>query len=475
MVRHPLVILIPGCLAVLGLGALAVWLAAVPEVALEARVPGLDKPSDLRARETSAEPVELKGRLTVGEGTPSRIDGSWSRFRGDRFDNIYDEPTPLADHWDGLPPKMWSIEVGEGFASPVVRAGRVYMIDYDRDAKEDVVRCLSLDDGRDIWQFRYADEVKRNHGMSRTIPAVTDTFLVTIGPKCHVACLHPETGEAYWLIDLVQQYGTVVPPWYAGQCPLIDGDRVILAPGGPDVLMTALDAKTGETVWETPNPHGWKMTHSSIMPMTIGGRKTFVYCASGGVVGVDAETGELLWDTDAWKVSMATVPSPLVIDERRVFFCGGYNSGALMLELEPTDDGKFSPNVLYRLKPKEFSSTQQTPILYEGHIYGVREADKQLVCLDLDGKEVWASGSQFVFGLGPYMVVQDKIYAMDDEGLLTICELTPEAFRLVGQYQLLEGHDSWGPMTMVAGRLIVRDMTQMACYDMRAEAATDDE
>ena len=115
-------------------------------------------------------------------------------------------------------------------------------MDYDRDKKQDALRCLSLADGREIWRYAYPVSVKRNHGMSRTVPAVTDKLVVAMGPKCHVVCLDPATGELRWGLDLVRQYGTTVPPWYAGQCPLIDNGAVILAPGGKAALLLACDA-----------------------------------------------------------------------------------------------------------------------------------------------------------------------------------------------------------------------------------------
>ncbi|MHC4907904.1 MAG: outer membrane protein assembly factor BamB family protein, partial [Planctomycetota bacterium] len=103
--------------------------------------------------------------------------------------------------------------------------------------------------------------------MSRTVPAVNEKYIVTIGPKCHVTCLDRVTGEFKWMIDLVAEYGTTEPLWYAGQCPLIVDGKAIVAPAGPDVLMMAVDCETGEVVWKTPNPGGWKMTHCSIIPM----------------------------------------------------------------------------------------------------------------------------------------------------------------------------------------------------------------
>ena len=99
-------------------------------------------------------------------------------------------------------------------------------------------------------------------------------------------------GDLRWGLDLVRQYGATIPPWYAGQCPLVDKGAVILAPGGNSALLLACDSQTGAAIWQTPNPRGWKMTHSSVMPMEFGGQKFYVYCGSGGVASEGVERGD---------------------------------------------------------------------------------------------------------------------------------------------------------------------------------------
>jgi outer membrane protein assembly factor BamB len=207
------------------------------------------------------------------------------------------------------------------------------------------------------------------------------------------------------------------------------------------------------------------MTHSSIMPMEFRGRKMFVYCASDGVVGASAEDGSILWETAEWKISIATVPSPLCLPEGKIFFSGGYNSGALLAQLEERD-GVMAPKSLARLKAGQFGSTQHTPIFFGGHIYGVREKDKELVCLDLKGKELWHSGPEHRFGIGPYLVADGLIYVMSDDGVLTMAEAVPTGYTKLGRAQVLDGHDAWGPMALVGGRLLVRDVTRMVCLDV---------
>jgi outer membrane protein assembly factor BamB len=456
--------LVSALAAVVGVAAIAVWLRAGSVVLLPERVPGLDRADATEGQETSKVPPS--GLLTRGEGKPADLPGSWPRFRGEKFDNIAQPGVALARKWPpGGPKVLWSVELGEGYAGPVVHAGKVYVLDYDRENSADALRCLSLGDGREIWRFSYPSNVKRNHGMSRTVPAIAEDRIVALGPKCQVTCLDAVAGEKQWQIDLVRQYGATVPPWYAGQCPLIDRGRVILAPGGKDALLLAVELATGKPVWKTPNPHGWKMTHSSIMPIEHRGRRMFVYCASDGVVGVSAEDGSIHWETTEWKISIATVPSPLCMTDGRIFFSGGYNAGALLVQLEESG-GTIAPKTLARLKASQFGSTQQTPILYDGHIYGVREKDKELVCLDANGKELWHSGPEHRFGLGPYLIADGLIYVLNDDGVLTMAEASPKGYKELGRAQVIDGHDAWGPMAMVGGRLLVRDFTRMVCLDV---------
>jgi outer membrane protein assembly factor BamB len=187
------------------------------------------------------------------------------------------------------------------------------------------------------------------------------------------------------------------------------------------------------------------------------------------------------------------VSSPGDGTKGRLFLSGGYNAGAMIMRIVERD-GQFTAEVERRLGPREFGSTQHTPILHNGHLYGVREHDEQLVCLDLSGEVLWASGREHRFGLGPYLVAVPRtgegestaaagksessttgalIYVMDDEGRLTLAEARPDGYHQLAEADVLDGHDSWGPMAMVDGRLIVRDLTTMVCLDVKEKEEGD--
>jgi outer membrane protein assembly factor BamB len=296
---------------------------------------------------------------------------------------------------------------------------------------------------------------------------VTDKFVVALDSKCNVLCLDAASGELKWSVSLVREFGATVPEWYAGQCPLVDGDQVILAPGGKATLLLALDLTTGKPLWQTPNPRDWKMTHSSIMPMDFAGKRFYVYCANKGVVGVDTKDGALVWETTDWKISLATVPSPVTMPDGNIFLTGGYGAGSLQLGLEEKD-GKLIPKTRFKLAPEVFGATQHTPILKDGYLYGAR-ADGRFVCLGLDGKVAWASGPAETFGLGSFLMAGDLIFALNDSGKLRSIEASPARFNLLGEAQPLQGRESWGPMAVAGDRLLLRDLTRLVCLDISAK------
>jgi outer membrane protein assembly factor BamB len=206
------------------------------------------------------------------------------------------------------------------------------------------------------------------------------------------------------------------------------------------------------------------MTHSSVVPMEVQGERIYVYCANNGVVGVSAKDGSILWETTVWKISIATVPSPLILPGGRLLLSGGYNAGSLMLQVT-NDQGLWTTRTLFKLDAESFGATQHTPIFYDSHIYGVRP-DGRMVCLDLDGKTLWSSPSSDQFGLGPFLLADGMILAMNDAGLLRLIEARPQEYRRLSEARVLKGRESWGPLALADGRLYARDLTRLICLDI---------
>ncbi|MFZ0281840.1 MAG: PQQ-binding-like beta-propeller repeat protein [Bacteroidales bacterium] len=464
--------------AVLG-GVLLWWLLGYhypSEVVL--RVPGMDNRPKIQPRSDSVIIGEFFDTLGAFD---EEVSGSWPRFRGANFDNISTDTTPVTLDWDSAgPPVNWKVTLGEGYAGPSVYKGRVYLLDYNERRKADVLRCFSLKSGVELWRRWYYVDLKRNHGYSRTIPAVTDKYLVSMGPRSHVMCLDPLNGDLLWSIDLEKAYGIegtdkgkITPDFYSGQCPLIDNNVAILAPGGK-AIMIGVDCATGKVLWETPNPDSLRMSHCSIMPMTIHGRKMYVYNAVGGVIGVAAEgadTGTLLWKTREWNPAVVAA-SPLLLENNEIAVFGSYGAGGARLKIN-FDGSAYTVSVLETHKATEgIASDQQTPIHTGRNIWTVMPENagtlkKQLVCYtnsDLR-KPVWTSGKENRFGrgLGPYILRGDILFLLDDDANLYIFKLEDSGASLVSKYKIMKGIEAWGPMALADNYLILRDARNLIC------------
>jgi outer membrane protein assembly factor BamB len=401
---------------------------------------------------------------------------TWPNFRGADLDNISKSPVKIREKFDAEGPKiLWSMELGEGHSGAAIWKGLAYILDYDETKRADVLRCISLTEGKELWTRGYDVAIKRNHGMSRTIPAVTEDYIVTIGPKCHVMCLDRQTGNFRWGLDIVKEYNNEIPFWYTGQCPLVVDNIAILATGG-SALMIAVDCETGEKLWETPNPNGYKMSHSSIMPYTFGGRKIFVYSSIGALTGVAADgpdAGTILWETNAWNHSVVA-PSPVCMPDGKIFMTAGYGAGSMVLQLKE-NNGRFSVEVIDEFKPKDgLASEQQTPIYWEGHLFGIVPKDggqyrNQMICVNPSDtkKVIWSSGKETRFGLGPYFIADNKLFILNDDGTLTITRPSTKEYIQLEQVNIIEnGHDAWAPFALADGYLLMRDSKKMVCIDL---------
>ncbi|MBT3278605.1 MAG: PQQ-binding-like beta-propeller repeat protein [Phycisphaerales bacterium] len=417
---------------------------------------------------------ELKVFSTLAEDAPE-FDGMWPNFRGFNFDGVNDEWVPLLDRLDTPPPVVWTIPLGQGYAGPAVYNSRLYVIDYDNATKRNLLRCFSFADGKELWQRSFRRVIKTPHGYSRTIPSVNDDVVVAITPNCAVMACDPVTGKWLWGVDLVATYGTTVPKWCAGQCPLLDMDRVVLAPGGTK-LMVCLDALTGKEIWTTPNDLGWKMTHSSIYPMSFAGKSLYVYVASRGVVGVNAETGEIEFSYDGWRIRTAAIPTPVELGDGKLLLTGGYGAGGQIIRLIERDD-RIEVKRIKTYTPEEFGCYQQTPVRTEDLVFTVLPkvgmVSCQLACMETSGELLWRSGPDWTFGWGPWMVADGKILLLDDDGRLSMVKLSSEGFVPLGRVQLKAlKHESWAPLALVEGRLVLRDLTTMICVDLRKNGET---
>jgi outer membrane protein assembly factor BamB len=230
-------------------------------------------------------------------------------------------------------------------------------------------------------------------------------------------------------------------------------------------------------IWEVPNPNNWKMSHSSIIPMTIEGKKMYVYAALGGVIGISAEgdnVGDVLFESAEWNQTVIA-PSPVYLGDGRILFTAGYGAGSMLSKVSKVNS-KFTLQVMQTLKPDQgVAAEQQTPIFYKDYIFAIMPKDagalrNQFVCFDPwdVSNLIWSSGKTKRFGLGPFLLADDKFFILSDDGVLTVIEGSTKEYKQITEAKVLHGHDAWGPLAIADGKLLARDSRQMVCIDVRA-------
>lgn len=450
-------------------GILVGWHLYTPRKSFSIQSPGADNRPEGLSR--AANDVQIGEFFMRYDDTSSELTGKWNSFRGELTSNIIETSEKINVSGEDYP-VLWSVETGEGHAAPVIYNGRVYFLDYDEQLSSDALRCFSLETGKELWRRWYRVPIKRNHGFSRTIPAIGNDYIITIGPEGHVMCCDPVTGDMKWSIDMQKEFKIEVPFWYTGQCPRVDNNVLILAPAGENILFAGVNCLTGKIIWTTPNTLHYKMSHSSVMPMTLKGKKMYVYIGVGGICAVSAEEsdrGTLLWETNKWQPSVVA-PSPLQVSSNQIFMVAGYGTGGALLRVDHSGSG-WTATVTDQYKPNEgLSSEQQTPIFYNNMIISVMPKDGG----GLRGKlvyyspanlrsPVWTSLAGEQFGLGPYIMINKNLFVFKDDGELYVYEVLQRSMKLLKKQRIMDGADAWGPLAYADGMLIVRDAHTIKC------------
>jgi outer membrane protein assembly factor BamB len=413
--------------------------------------------------------------------------GDWPQFRGANRDNISTE-TGLYRSWPAGGPKvLWKTPVCEGYAGAAIKDDRVYLNDYDNVKKEHLVRCISLATGKDLWQWSYPVDIRTNHGITRTVPAVGQNLVFSLDPKCRFHALDIKTGKLVWQKNLVQEYKATIPQWYAGQNPLLEGKMVLLATGG-DALAVGFDQASGKEVWRAPNELRDVMSHSSLMPATIAGVKQYLYLTMNKIIGISATDGKTLWNVP-FIGKMAVCPSPISIGDGRIFVTSGYEAGSMMIQVQKGASG-FTAQKLYELTSKQFNSEVHTPVLFQNHLFAIgstnagRSAEGNLLvgrftCVGLDGKVVWQSpavsgdpAATRSFYLGGFLLADGLFFVLDgNTGMLRLLEANTKQYKELASAQILDGEEVWGPMALSDGKLVIRDMKKMVCLQVGSPGA----
>jgi outer membrane protein assembly factor BamB len=412
----------------------------------------------LTACATSGADHQNAATIKASSSTPAfqNVSGGldWPHYRGPNSNGISAE-TGINKDWGSKPPKLlWKVDMTDGgYSGPAVADGVVYVIDHDGD--NDVVRALNLADGTELWRYRYAEPKPKDNGFTRSTPTVQDGKVYTMSRLGLACCLDAKTGKAIWTRDLVADFNSKRPGWDLACSPVIDGQNVILCPGGDNAGMVALDKDTGKNVWQ-----GGGTTvsgYSTPVIATINGVKQYVVFVEKAVMGVNAQNGKVLWSTP-WETSYGVnAMNPIVIGNT-VYVSSGYGHGCALYDISAAGPTKV-------WETKEMQAQFSCPVLFEGLIYGTSDPG---VLMCLDPKTGQAKWKQPGFEKGGCVAVDGTIIAMNgSNGDIFMAELSPDGYKELGHLTGPLGGQSWTAPIVAQGKLIIRNTKAVACLDLR--------
>lgn len=399
----------------------------------------------------------------------------WPQWRGPARTGTSSERGLLRQWPAGGPKLLWQVnDIGDGYSTPAVKGERLYLLS-NRGMENEFVQALSTRDGKVVWTTRVGNVGNPNqnppYAKARSTPTVDGEFVYALGSDGDLACLEARSGRIRWQKNLRREFGGVPGEWAYAESPLVDGDLVVVTPGGAQATMAALNKRTGAIVWKSAIPGGDAAGYASAMAVQGGGRKQYVQLLSKGLVGVDAKTGQFLWRYKDCAKGPAQYFTPVVGGGQ--VYCGALGVGGALVRFKPEGGGVAAEQVYFeRGLPNGIGGA----VLVGDTLFGADMPGQRLLAVEFGtGKVKWHSEN---FGWSSVAYADGHLYLHGINGEFGLVEATPEGYREKGRFTppnqpkkkqagpFPEG--AFAYPVIADGRLYIRDLGTLWAYDIKA-------
>lgn len=386
----------------------------------------------------------------------------WPQWGGPSRNFMVDAPR-LADNWpEEGPPKLWTRQLGDGFASIIADRDMAYTM-YRIDEAEYVI-ALDSKTGKTVWEHRNPSPFTKlmaqfGPGPSST-PLMVANRLFTVGTNMVMHCFDKRSGRVLWRHDLVEEYGAEVPGRGYSCSPIAYGDTVILPVGGQEgQCVMAFSQADGTPVWKNQD---FETTHSSPILINLHGEDQLVIFMASEIVGLNPRTGELLWSHPHSTQYGANLATPLWNGDELIFMSAAYDSGSRVIRLT-SKDGKTVPEELWYSRKMRIHHGNVVRI--GDHVYGSSGDSGPAFFMGMNmvtGKIAWRKRG---FAKATCLLANDKLIILDEDGKLTLATASPEELIIHSEYQLTQ-HVSWTAPTLAGSTLYIRDRKNIFALDL---------
>ena len=428
-------------------------------------------------KSTSASSILALGLFCMVHPSSS---ADWPQYRGPEGDSRSPEKLSWKSWPENGPKAVWHAPLTDGFSSFTVVDGKAFTLVGRpiEGVKREVLVALDANTGAELWSVPVGIEKYEGGGDSgtpdnkggdgpRSTPSVDNGKVYVMSAQLHLYCLETANGHEVWSVDLLKEHTGRNITWENAASPLIEGNLVFVAGGGPGESLLAFDKGNGAVVWKGEDD---KMTHSTPTAATIAGTRQIVFFTQTGLVGVTPDSGKVLWRFP-FKYSTSTAVSPVVGGDM-VYCSNGYGVGAAVAKITKDGDG-FHATDLWTVNAKTLNSHWSTPVYKDGYLYGLfgfKEYGKcPLKCVEMaTGKVVW---SQDGFGPGGLLLIDGQLLVLGDHGQIVVVEASTSGYVEHSRFQALDGK-CWSSPVVANGRIYARSTKEGACFDLSSKRAS---
>jgi outer membrane protein assembly factor BamB len=384
----------------------------------------------------------------------------WPQWRGPDRSGVSRETGLLAAWPKGGPPQIWMTpDLGAGYGSIAVAGDRIYV--QGMRNRQSVVTSLVRATGKPAWVRILGPARDNDRGPGpRGTPTVDADRVYVLTENGDLAALRAADGTVIWQRDVLKDFGGENLNWLISESPLVDGNVVIVTPGGRSGGMVALDKMTGKTVWASRELRD-EAGYASAIAADVQGVRTIMTLTSDAAVGVRRSDGKLMWRYTAVANRTANAATPVYADNK-VFFSSAYGTGGALLALRAAGGDVHADEVYFT---RDMQNHHGGMVLLNGYLYGFNNSI--LTCLEFaTGKVLWRDRS---VGKGSITAADGHLYVLGEDNVMGLAEATPAGYREKGRFTIRDQNlPSWAHPVVSGGRLYIRNQGTLTSYDIRA-------
>ncbi len=324
-----------------------------------------------------------------------------------------------------------------------------------------MVFALNRANGQGVWSKALGQWRNNEQGPgARGTPTVDGDRLYVLTESGDLACLKAQDGTAIWQRNILTDFGARNISWLVSESPLVDGNMVIVTPGGRGAGIVALDKMSGKTIW-TSKELSDEAGYASCVVADVQGVRTVMTLTADAGVGVRESDGKLMWRYQRVANSTANITTPIYSDNK-VFYTSAYGAGGALLGLT-AQGGEIKAREIYFTR--EMENHHGGVVLVNGYLYGFHNSI--LTCLEFaTGKMMWRHRS---VGKGSVVYADGNLYIQSEDNVVGMAEAVPSGYNEKGRFRIADqGLPSFAHPVVSGGKLYVRNQGTLASYDVRA-------